>query len=137
MPTYAIDNGDGDQITTGLEEHLVWRTAQQIADRRHETVYVYEVGVGVDSLAFATPVSPSVKSRPKRSQSAGAIKFSGVCARIPADPIGEECRILSIGREFLPPCAIVVLEGGKPTPEYWDWLCEQAAADETDYAEGL
>lgn len=71
-----------------------------------------------------------------RTTAAGCVKihFFAVCAKIPADPVNEERRILSIGREFLPPCAIVVLDGGEATAEYWEWLCEQASSDKTDYA---
>ncbi len=39
-----------------------------------------------------------------------------------------EARILSAGREFLPACAIAVLDG-TPAPDagpYWDFLCENA-----------
>lgn len=44
MSTYAIDDGYGDQITTGLSEHIARRKAYEIANRRGETVYLYEVG---------------------------------------------------------------------------------------------
>jgi hypothetical protein len=47
------------------------------------------------------------------------------------DAIAFENQALSIGREFLPPCALAVLDGAEGTSEYWDWLCEQ----ETDAAE--
>lgn len=36
-----------------------------------------------------------------------------------------EQQFLSIGRAFLPQCAIGVLDGGEPTAEYWQWLCSQ------------
>lgn len=39
-----------------------------------------------------------------------------------SDAATEESAILSAGREFLPPCALVVLDGGDATDEYWDWL---------------
>jgi len=37
-----------------------------------------------------------------------------------------EDSILSCGREYLPACAIAVLDGADGTPEYWDFLIEQA-----------
>jgi hypothetical protein len=39
-----------------------------------------------------------------------------------ADAIEYEERVLSIGREFLPACAIAVLDGGKATAAYWRFL---------------
>jgi hypothetical protein len=47
--TYAIDDGTGNQITTGLSEHDVNRVAQSIATRRGETVYVYTLDGTTDS----------------------------------------------------------------------------------------
>jgi hypothetical protein len=38
---YSIDSANGNQITTGISEHLARRTAQQLADRRNETVTLY------------------------------------------------------------------------------------------------
>ena len=50
-------------------------------------------------------------------------------ARFPGtDGIAFENAALSIGREFLPPCAIAVLDGEEGGAEYWDWLW--AAANE-------
>ena len=37
----------------------------------------------------------------------------------------HETACLSIGRNLLPACAVAVLDGGKPTPDYWAWLIEQ------------
>lgn len=39
-----------------------------------------------------------------------------------------ENQILSVGREFLPACALLVLDGGAPGLEYRVWLAAQAAA---------
>ena len=39
--------------------------------------------------------------------------------------IDEENMILSVGREFLPPFAIAVLDGGVATDEYCLWLENQ------------
>jgi hypothetical protein len=37
-----------------------------------------------------------------------------------------EDQALSAGREYLPPCAVAVLDGTPATSEYWAWLCDQA-----------
>jgi hypothetical protein len=36
-----------------------------------------------------------------------------------------ESSVLSIGREFLPPCVLAVLDGGESTEEYWEFLASQ------------
>lgn len=50
------------------------------------------------------------------------------------DSLGEaiefENRALSIGEEFMPACALAVLNGGEDTPEYLAWLT--ASVDEAD-----
>lgn len=55
-------------------------------------------------------------------------------ARIEFVDFAEECgstadaevgALLSIGREFLPPAALAVLDGGSPTVEYYEWLLDQ------------
>ena len=38
---YSVDDGDGNEITTGLQEHNARRVAQNIATSRGETVYLY------------------------------------------------------------------------------------------------
>lgn len=45
---YAIDDGNGNQITAGLQEHDARQVAQQIADERGESVWLYEIGLGDD-----------------------------------------------------------------------------------------
>jgi hypothetical protein len=42
-----------------------------------------------------------------------------------AKAVEAEQRILSAGREFLPPAAIAVLDGAEPGGEYWRWLTSQ------------
>ena len=39
--TYAIDNGNGDQITSGLPESTARKVAQELANERGETMYLY------------------------------------------------------------------------------------------------
>jgi hypothetical protein len=41
---YAIDDADGNEITTGLPEETARETARRIASERGESVYLYEVG---------------------------------------------------------------------------------------------
>lgn len=57
-----------------------------------------------------------------------------------SDPVSEENAILSIGRALLPSCAVIVLNGGEATDEYWDFLraqTEQAQAEhDAEYATG-
>lgn len=41
---YAIDTGDGDQLTTGLQDYdYARRVARRIATERGESVYLYEI----------------------------------------------------------------------------------------------
>lgn len=42
-----------------------------------------------------------------------------------AEAIEFEHQTLSVGREFLPPQAILVLNGVEPGPDYWQFLAEQ------------
>jgi hypothetical protein len=44
-----------------------------------------------------------------------------------SDTVSEENAILSIGRAFLPECAVVVLDGGEATVEYYLFLSQQTA----------
>lgn len=66
--------------------------------------------------------------------------FERVACECGSDAVSEENAILQVGREFLPPCAIVVLDGGEATPEYWEFLIsqtEQAQAEhDAEYAAG-
>ena len=40
--TYAIDDSDGNQLTTGLSETEARATAQRMANERGTSVYLYE-----------------------------------------------------------------------------------------------
>jgi len=44
--TYSIDDGHGNQITTGLSSHLARRTAQRRADELNEVLYLYSSDEG-------------------------------------------------------------------------------------------
>lgn len=69
-----------------------------------------------------------------------AAEYAALCESIGTTAMVEETAILSIGRDLLPACAVVVLDGGEPTEEYWDFLAAQTqrAQDEHDaeYAAG-
>lgn len=39
---YAIVDGEGNQLTAGLQDHNVWRAASRMATERGESVWVYE-----------------------------------------------------------------------------------------------
>lgn len=53
-------------------------------------------------------------------------EFAAICQDCGTDPVTEENAVLSIGREFLPPCALAVLDDrDAATVEYYEWLCEQ------------
>jgi hypothetical protein len=48
MTNYAIDDGDGNRLTAGLQEHNAEQVAQRMANERGESVYLYETGVDED-----------------------------------------------------------------------------------------
>ena len=49
MTNYSIDDGAGNQLTTGLQEHEAHDSAQRLADERGEPVYLYSTEDGVQS----------------------------------------------------------------------------------------
>lgn len=62
--------------------------------------------------------------------------FIEACDAAGSNPIAQENAVLSVGREFLPPHALAVLDGGIATEEYWVWLRGQTTERERDYAAG-
>jgi hypothetical protein len=62
---YAIDDGDGNRITTGLSEERAYIVAQRLANERKAPVYVYETGEH-EAEAEAIEVKPHAapKQRP-------------------------------------------------------------------------
>jgi hypothetical protein len=52
--------------------------------------------------------------------------FVRLCGGVQA-AMGVETQILSVGSEFLPVSARIVRDGGAARPDYWIWLCAQAA----------
>lgn len=55
-------------------------------------------------------------------------EYAELCASFGLDAVTEENAILSVGREFLPACALVVRDHTGPTTvEYYEWLTEQTS----------
>lgn len=58
---YAIDTGDGNQLTAGLQGYDYARqVAQRIATERGESVYLYEIPVPVDEDGEGTGESEEI-----------------------------------------------------------------------------
>ena len=68
------------------------------------------------------------------------LEFVAAAEEVGSYAEAEETAILSVGREFLPPCAIAVLDGSEPTTEYWAFLqseTEKAQAEhDAEYQRG-
>lgn len=67
-----------------------------------------------------------------KTSSSARERFYQAAADAGSDPVSEENAILSIDRAHLPHCAVVVLDGGDASDEYWDFLraqTEQAQAE--------
>jgi hypothetical protein len=56
---YAIDDGDGNELTSGLQPHIARKIAQRLANERGESVYLYEVG-GYDPETEEGPDSEEI-----------------------------------------------------------------------------
>ena len=61
------------------------------------------------------------------------LAYLAACEEHGIDPVVSENTVLSIGREFLPPCAQAMLKNGTASTEYWHWLAAEvdAGAEET------
>lgn len=55
---YAVDDGEGNELTTGLGEHEARKVAQRMADDAGKSVYLYEVGSSEEPEEF-TPTADS------------------------------------------------------------------------------
>lgn len=70
-----------------------------------------------------------------RTVESARAEFAALARAVGSAALDEETAILSVGIEFLPPCARAVLDDpDAATVEYYDWLSEQtqAAQDEHD-----
>lgn len=61
MTTYAINDGHGNSITQGVQEHEVWRMAKRIATERGEAVYVAEMRLPGHSEDWEPPSEKAVE----------------------------------------------------------------------------
>lgn len=62
---WSVDDGFGNTITSGLQEHVAGRVAQEIADRLNRTVYLYEQGD--ETMLTITPSDPVQTDEPNGS----------------------------------------------------------------------
>lgn len=53
MTVYGIEDGHGNEITTGLSDENVHETAQRIANRLQRSVFVYEDNDDMEDYEFA------------------------------------------------------------------------------------
>lgn len=63
--------------------------------------------------------------------------FIVLCEKFGSDHVAEENAILSIGREFLPPCAIEVLDNKTESVEYYQWLANQTTAAQDEHEQDI
>jgi len=85
MANYSIDDGHGNLITAGLQDEAhARRTAQSQADRRGESVYLYEVGCADDEFE---EFSPAVIS-------AAELQAASGCADVGGGNAVEDCDAL-------------------------------------------
>jgi hypothetical protein len=57
------------------------------------------------------------------------LAFVEACTSVGTDPTTAESVVLSVGLEFLPPCArAVIADRNSATVEYWQWLTDEVAA---------
>ena len=64
---------------------------------------------------------------------AARAEFFAYATEIGSTPIAEEHAILNAGREFLPACALAVLDGAEPTADYWAFLLAQTAEAQAEH----
>ena len=59
--------------------------------------------------------------------------FRATAEECGSDAVSEEQAILSVGREFLPPCALAMLDDGTESAAYYEWLTEQVEAAQAEH----
>lgn len=74
---YAIDDDNGNQLTTGLSVHVARRTAQRMADERNRSVYLYAIG-GDDDDTDSVEITPSKSKQKARSKQRGSATLGTV-----------------------------------------------------------
>ena len=61
--------------------------------------------------------------------------YCDYCLSLGTTAIDEENAALSVGREFLPPCALAVLDDrDAATVEYYQWLTDGTAAAQAEHS---
>ena len=59
--------------------------------------------------------------------------FRAAAEECGSDAVSEEQAILSVGREFLPPCALAMLDDGTESAAYYEWLTEQVEKAQAEH----
>ncbi len=85
----------------------------------------------IDSIKTAA-ASISANNAEPASVAEARAAYAVLCDAIGTDVTAEENAILSIGREFLPPSALAVLDGGPATVEYFEFLTSQTEAAQAE-----
>lgn len=68
---WAIDDGNGNQLTTGLDGQVARKTAQRMANERGESVYLYDAGSPIggdgepDTTIEAEEIAPEPLLQPR------------------------------------------------------------------------
>ena len=68
-----------------------------------------------------------------RTEADGRAAYLALCEECGTDRVAEEQAVLSVGREFLPPEALTVLDGGEPTLGYWEFLAGQTGQAQAEH----
>lgn len=85
------------------------------------------IGTREQVIAALTAAGYEVARGGDSARAAFAARFERL-----SDAAEFEGRVLAIGSEFLPACALAVRDGGAATDEYWAWLIAQHEAVEAE-----
>jgi len=98
---YGIDDGDGNQITTGLPSHTARRTAQRMANERGKTLYLYELGSDVEAEAIEPDAADLARDAaaldPSIDDGSGTLRI--IAEQAIRDGEGTPDRVVEIARE--------------------------------------
>lgn len=61
MANYGLDDGHGNCVTTGLQEHEARRVAQRLADERGKVLYLYALAEGDGEPGESEEIHPARK----------------------------------------------------------------------------
>ena len=80
----------------------------------------------IDKIKITMSEAPNVTSARRA--------YCDYCLSLGTTAIDEENAALSVGREFLPPCALAVLDDrDAATVEYYQWLTDGTAAAQAEH----